>query len=67
MYIHDVIHELRRTNFHFRQDLAALRLQVSLMEVYLSQVSDYPAPPSSVPRETLAEMEENFDADATLF
>lgn len=66
MMIHDVIASLRRTDFDLRHSIDELRMCVSLMEVYLSQVSDYPAPPVS--RETKQLLEEvEADGQDTLF
>jgi len=59
MYIHDVIGSLRQQLLEINEKIHTLRFNVKLMEVYLSQVSDYPAP-GSVSRET-----EAHDGDTT--
>lgn len=61
MYIHDVIASLRERDLKLAQEIRRIMMVLSTMEKYLSEVSDYPAPPVS--RET----EAHANGDATLF
>jgi len=53
-YIHDVIENLRAHDAKLQRSIDELRLTVHMVEKYLSQISDYPAP-GKVSRETSKE------------
>jgi len=66
MYIHDVIASLRERDLKLARELRSVMLLISTMERYLSEVSNYPAPPVS--RETTSVLKgDNEDGDPTLF
>jgi len=65
MYIHDVIASLRERDLKLAREIRSIMAILSIVERYLAEVSDYPAPPVS--RETTQDPEGEANGHETLF